>query len=67
MTLRSNSSSNSPANTAMRAAFLKALAKWAERHADTDTITLPTGAVTARELLPVLRAIFSTQGGYRHD
>lgn len=38
-------------NTAMAAAFLRALAKWSARHASTDKITLPTGIVTGGELL----------------
>jgi hypothetical protein len=48
---------NSMPTTAMADAFLAALADWAERHALTDKITLPTGVVTARELLQVLRAL----------
>jgi hypothetical protein len=44
-------------DTAMAAAFLVALARWAERHASTDKITLPTGIVAASELARVLRAI----------
>lgn len=43
--------------TAMAAAFLKALAKWSARHTNTDKITLPTGTVAGSELEPVLRAL----------
>jgi hypothetical protein len=45
------------AETALSHAFLKALVKWAERHTDNDRIAIPTGAVTAAELVPVLRAL----------
>ena len=44
-------------DTALANAFLIALAKWAEHHADSDTIVLPIGTVTGRELLPVLRPL----------
>jgi hypothetical protein len=43
--------------TALSHAFLKALARWAERHTDIDRIAIPTGIVTAGELVRVLRAI----------
>jgi hypothetical protein len=48
---------NSMPTTAMASAFLDALADWAQRHAPTDKVTLPTGVVTARELLQVLSAL----------
>jgi hypothetical protein len=43
--------------TALSAAFLKALTKWAAGHSSTDKITLPTGILTAAELVPVLRTL----------
>ncbi|MGA7002708.1 MAG: hypothetical protein WBZ28_12300 [Pseudolabrys sp.] len=52
---------NSIPATAMADAFLIALARWAERHASTDRITLPTGIVTAGELVLVLRALRLTR------
>jgi hypothetical protein len=53
--------------TALESAFLVALARWVERHADTDTIVLPTGPVTGRELLPVLRALGFTRNDRRRS
>jgi hypothetical protein len=49
------------ADTAMREAFLRALIRWAERHATTDKITLPTGTVADSELVLVLRALHLIQ------
>lgn len=43
--------------TALSAAFLRALSRWAERHTDNDRIAIRTGTVTAAELARVLRAI----------
>jgi 2-methylcitrate dehydratase PrpD len=47
--------------TALSTAFLKALAKWAERHTDNDRIAIPTGTATAAELVLVLRALRLTR------
>jgi hypothetical protein len=49
---------NSPMpDTALAAAYMRALARWAERHASTGNITLPTGTATTSELVLVLRAL----------
>ena len=46
------------ADTAMREAFQRALIRWAERRSGhPPTITIPTGIVTAGELIRVLRAL----------
>ena len=46
-----------PPPTAMRAALLRALAKWVERHTGNDRIAIPAGNVAADELVRVLRAL----------
>ena len=52
-------------DSALCAAYLRALARWAVLHHDDGnaTIMLPTGAATAAELARVLRAIEAAGGG----
>jgi hypothetical protein len=47
--------------TALSAAFLKALTKSAECHTGNDRIAIPTGTVTAAELVRVLRTLRLTR------
>ena len=49
-------------DTAMAAAFLGALMRWAKRRPNTDAkIAIPTGTVTAGELVRVVRALGFTR------
>jgi hypothetical protein len=65
-------------DTAMRAAFIAALARWAVRHAGDDTetpISIPSGTVTSTELTKVVLALIAIdnqttseiQPGHRAD
>jgi hypothetical protein len=55
--------------TALADAFLSALLTWATRHASNTSaqITIPTGIVTASELMRVLDALDRARRGDRRD
>lgn len=65
--MSTGSNSRPVPDTALASAFLAALAKWAERHTDTDTIAIPTGTVTNGELVRVLRALGFTRNDLRRS
>jgi hypothetical protein len=47
-----------PPPTAMRTAFLRALAHWVERHSDTEAkVAIHTGTVNAAELVRIVIAL----------